>query len=193
MVKLYVFEGADGVGKTSLIQEIEKRLLSDNIICNYFSFPGREAGTLGNHVYKLHHDPGSFEINELSPLSLQMLHVAAHVDALEQRIFPLLQTGAIILLDRYWWSTWVYGVAAAVPRSQLEAIIAIESLVWQGVVPTTLFLINRNGDAAIPVIQDAYQELVKKEYSRYPIVQIQNDGTIDVIASKVIEYIIQTS
>ena len=97
--KLYVFEGPDGVGKSTLAQWFASHLQESGYACTLLSFPGKEDGTLGEHVYELHHDPARFGIQSLSAASLQLLHVAAHIDAIETRIKPLLNEG-----ERWCWT-----------------------------------------------------------------------------------------
>ena len=79
--KLIVFEGPDGVGKSTLAKEVAAVLSGRGTPCDLLAFPGREPGTLGWHVYQLHHDPGLFGIANIPPASLQLLHVAAHLAA----------------------------------------------------------------------------------------------------------------
>jgi len=108
--RLYVFEGPDGVGKTTLSKWFAKNLRSQgagSVI--WSSFPGSERGSVGNLVYKLHHNPASIGAKTVHPLSLQLFHVAAHIDAIESRFRKETQNGTTIVLDRFWWSTWVYG------------------------------------------------------------------------------------
>jgi thymidylate kinase len=78
--KLFVFEGPDGVGKTTLSKAFSDHLNATGIQCDYLSFPGRETGSLGRHIYELHHDPDRFGIRAVDPASLQLLHIAAHID-----------------------------------------------------------------------------------------------------------------
>ena len=107
---LIVFEGPDGVGKTTLARLLTRELEHRGCHCLYKSFPGQEEGSLGRLVYDIHHHPHKFGIEQMSPTSLQMLHIAAHVDAIERDIKPSLQRGHHIILDRYWWSTLAYGI-----------------------------------------------------------------------------------
>lgn len=190
MTGLFVFEGPDGVGKTITVTAVAERLgaMGRNCIC--LSFPGNEPKTLGAHIYKLHHQPAQYDIAKLSPLSLQILHVAAHVDNIERKILPLLREGTIVLLDRYWWSTWAYGVAAGVQLSQLKTIIALEKHVWAGVTPTHLFLLTRSRSLASPLIVDTYDDLYRQESNNYSIVKIENEDTIESLAEEVTRSII---
>src|SRR5687767_12007738 len=112
--RLFVLEGPDGAGKTILAKALVEQLNSRGTLYEYAAFPGIQEGTLGNMVYDLHHEPERYGITSIHPLSLQTLHIAAHIDAIEQRILPALRSGQSMVLDRFWWSTWVYGLAAGV-------------------------------------------------------------------------------
>src|SRR3990172_5906938 len=116
---LYVFEGADGVGKSELSRRFFEHLTRSGIECEYLAFPGKDAGTLGKLIYDIHHESGRFGIHAISATSLQILHIAAHVDAIENRIIPALKAGRSVVLDRFWWSTEVYGIVAGAGKEIL--------------------------------------------------------------------------
>jgi dTMP kinase len=63
---LYVFEGPDGVGKTSLATDLNDRLNQHGFPSELLAFPGREVGTVGEHIYRLYHDPEAFGIRNVS-------------------------------------------------------------------------------------------------------------------------------
>src|SRR5260370_13786931 len=112
--QLVVFEGPDGVGKSELALRFKTWLLEHGFAAELLSFPGKEEGTLGKLVYDLHLHPERFHLTALTPASLQAMHIAAHLDAIERRIVPSLKLGRIVVLDRFWWSTFVYGIASGV-------------------------------------------------------------------------------
>lgn len=183
--RLFVFEGADGAGKSTLSKNFANYLQATGIDCEHLAFPGNEVGTLGHHVYKLHHDPARFGVDSLTPTSLQILHIAAHIDAIERHILPTLKQGRSIVLDRFWWSTWAYGKASGVNIQSLELMINIELLHWNQVKPEMIFLIVRNtgmdedvSDAVILRRNSAYQELAEKGHHRYPICVIENNSSL---------------
>lgn len=191
--KLFVFEGPDGVGKTTLAAKFAEHLTSHGMACDLMSFPGREHGTLGHLVYQLHHDAARFEISSIQPTSLQMLHIAAHIDAIETRILPALSEGQHIVLDRFWWSTWVYGVVAKANRQALRAMIRAERAHWGRIQPSHAFLMAR----AIPLreMEDGdhwkelcieYQTLAGGERRRYPVHVIDNDDTVGESLSRIV-------
>src|SRR5260370_20827938 len=105
---LYVFEGPDGVGKSTLASHLNNHFKLKGLSSQLLSFPGQEIGTLGAHIYRLYQNPGSFGLHNISVTSEQLLFTAGHADVIENRILPVLSKGGNVVLDRYWWSTWVY-------------------------------------------------------------------------------------
>lgn len=189
--KLIVFEGPDGVGKSTLSQALTKKLREVNIPCEHLAFPGKEKGTIGRLVYGLYHDPGAFGLHKVTHASLQALHIAAHLDAIEQRILPVLKEGRWVVLDRFWWSTWVYGQASAIDKRSLDAMIRVERLQWNGVKPAVVFLIDRtehlSHDRTRAQLRKRYHALLEKEQRRYPIRVIQNNASVDESLDQLLE------
>src|SRR5690242_9567075 len=120
---LIVFEGPDGVGKTTLSRCLWHELDSAGVPCELMSFPGREPGTLGRLIYELHHCPSRLEVAQLTPASMQVLHAASQIDAIESRIKPAIHAGRWVIVDRFWWSTWVYGLVSGVSTPVLRRIV----------------------------------------------------------------------
>ena len=186
--KLIVVEGPDGVGKSTLARCPVGRLMRCRIRSEYATFPGKRPGTIGQVIYEIHHDPGSLGIEQLSLTSLQALHIAAHLDAIERAILPALRDGTWIILDRFWWSTWVYGCVSGVERSVLDAMIGVEKMQW-GTQPDVLFLIERSGASTYQegeVLRAGYRTLYDTERSRYPVRMIQNEGLIADTVSEIL-------
>ncbi len=183
---LIVFEGPDGVGKTTLAKALVEELTRRGARCEYFSFPGRDPGTLGRLVYEVHHDPGKFGIDHMDPTSLQVLHIAAHLDAIEGRILPTLEEGRTVILDRFWWSTFVYGIVGGVDRDSLDAMIALELESWTGAQPTVAFLVTRQSSLQIEdsderwwELRAAYENLGREQASHHPVETIHNEASLD--------------
>ncbi len=186
--QLIVFEGADTVGKTSLSSEAVNFLRTNGVDCESFSFPGKDKNTLGGLVYEVHHSPEHFGLEGLLPASLQTLHIAAHIDAIEKRILPAIRGGKWIVLDRFWWSTWVYGLNAGVEPRYLELMIELEKLHWAEVVPSVLFLVKRpapNGlqraESTLEKLNKLYDYLAAQECDRYPVQIIHNGNLAESI------------
>src|SRR5438045_3271890 len=102
--QLFVFEGANEVDKSTLAAMLTRKLRRENGACDLFAFPGNKTGTLGRHIHNLHHSTNKFGIKRIEATSLQLLHIAAHVDSITSRILPALRHGRLVVLDRYWWS-----------------------------------------------------------------------------------------
>jgi dTMP kinase len=191
--ELYVFEGPDGVGKTTLAQALTDELTSAGCRCEYLSFPGRDAGTLGRLVYDMHHDPGKFGLEVVDPASLQVLHVAAHLDAISGRILPTLESGRSIVLDRFWWSTLVYGIVSGVDRAYLDIMLDLEHRSWGGTLPTAAFLVSRSAPLREEglaerwrELRDEYTRLAIEQAERYPVHIVVNDGPISKALDKIL-------
>jgi thymidylate kinase len=181
--KLIVFEGPDGVGKSTLAAATMESLTNRGCAVEGLSFPGKTPGTLGWVIDQIHHGQRSDDLSGLTPLSLQALHIAAHLDHIESRIRPALAQGTTILLDRSWWSTWVYGCAASVQLDVLEKLIEAEKAAWAPVFPDQVFLINRTtpfrreqDERGFARLSGFYAELADRESGRYPVTIIANDS-----------------
>ena len=179
--KLIVFEGVDDVGKSTLARCLVDRLTDRGIVSEYTAFPGRRPGTIGRVIYDIHHDPDHLDIARPTPASVQALHIAAHLDAIERSIVPALHRGVWVILDRFWWSTQVYGLISGVERGILEAMIHAERLQWKGAEPDVLFLVKRaesTKDADDSRLHQEYGVLCEAERDRYPVRIIRNDSSI---------------
>jgi dTMP kinase len=181
--KLIVFEGADGVGKSTLFEHTEALLKAKRVAFEGYSFPGKEVGTLGWVVDQIQHDRHSFGLEGLTPLSLQALHIAAHLDHIETRILPNLRRGVWIVLDRFWWSTSVYGHAENVNTKVLETLIHAEKQAWGVTIPSMVFLVSRTSsfrpehtEEKHSVLSALYASLAEHESEKYPVSIISNDS-----------------
>jgi dTMP kinase len=191
--QLIVFEGVDGVGKTTLSRRLVLALRRDGIGCDRASFPGREPGTLAAHIYRLYHSPSHFGVRFVDDTALQLLVTAAHVETIQSLILPSLNAGKTVVLDRFWWSTWVYGRASGVSPRMLEQLIAVEELAWSGVVPTKIFLVTRprpdgqKSTRQTSQLSSLYHSLARREASRgrYPVSVLANDGSLQDAVSAV--------
>jgi len=190
---LFVFEGPDGVGKTTLSKAFSSYLSSINEECCYLSFPGNRSRTLGKHIYEIHHELNNVGINTINPTSLQLLHVASHIDAIESAILPALRSSQSIVLDRFWWSTIVYGRVYGANEGSLQKLIEIEKMHWAEFQPACVFLLKRqNTLKSSPVVHwselvEAYEELAQQECTTARIQVITNETSTDDALRQIIE------
>ena len=184
--RLIVFEGANEVGKSTLAALLYTELKTKGVACELFAFPGNEDGTLGRHVNDLHHGAARFGVRCIQPTSLQLLHLAAHVDAIETKIVQAISEGNVVVLDRFWWSTWVYGVAHSANEQSLKMMLDLERNHWGTILPAVVFLVTRNGPltplyemSAWRNIVRLYNDLAKCERAHYPIEAVSNDRSLE--------------
>jgi dTMP kinase len=180
--KLIVFEGPDGIGKSQLSNDICEWLNQRGISTIRLSFPGNSANTLGQLVYDVHHrHVEQFRIPTINPLSLQILHIAAHIDEIDRAIRPAMEADKWIVLDRFWWSTWVYGMAAGVNAKCLDLVIEAERLYWGDIVPAAIFLVKRSTPVRREQSQEQfnnlsrlYEQLAERERESFAVYEIEN-------------------
>ena len=183
--KLYVFEGPDGVGKSELSRRFTAILEQQGTLVKLLSFPGREEATLGRLVYDFHHAPKAFGVVRVSPSSLQLMHIAAHVDAIEAVILPALHQGISVVLDRFWWSTKVYGIASGSEKRVLQSMIDVELCAWGKIRPSAVFLITRKTplrpepEGHWARWRDLYLRVAAEEQHKARVIVIENDSSID--------------
>ncbi len=184
--QLFIFEGPDGAGKTTLSLQLVEWLTSQGHHARYVSFPGRIEGSLGELVYNLHHYPERYGLHGINPAAKQLLHVAAHIDALHSTIIPALESGEIVVMDRFWWSTIAYGKVSGMDSKSLRLMIDLELIHWSHYRPTAIFLLVRSTPARMEhssavhnLLEDAYTEIETTEKDKYAIHRVSTARTIE--------------
>ena len=192
--RLLVVEGPDGVGKTTICRALSEQLRSRGHDLLQLSFPGKEPGSIGELVYRIHHDEGPLRVGEISALAKQALHVAAHIDAIDRQILPALAEGKVVLLDRYWWSAWVYGLVGGCGRHKLRALVKAERSAWGRVRPVLAVLLRRptpidrdDPPARWQRLADEYARLAERESRLHPVAVIDNVGEPSVALAALLE------
>jgi dTMP kinase len=138
---LVVFEGVEGVGKTTQWQKVAERLDSTG----YDSVRVREPGgtDVGNAIRHIVLDAPV----AISSRSEALLFAASRAELIEQVIEPALTRGGTVLLDRFLLSTYAYQGAGR--GIDLEALRAINAFATCGVVPDLTLLLTLPLDAAL--------------------------------------------
>ena len=187
--RLIVFEGGDNVGKSTIIKTLVEDLESKGQVVSQLAFPGNQPHTLGKWVYDYHHAPANSKANQTS---LQMLHVAAHIDCIENQIVPFLKDGQLVVLDRFWWSTWVYGIVGGVSEQNLKRMISIEKNYWGEILPSCVFWLRRRKAEIDPFQQKVcgeYRRLTEMESGNHPVFEICNESTVDAALSNIVSHL----
>jgi thymidylate kinase len=190
--RLIVFEGVDAAGKTTLCDDLCDSLQHRQQPFQRYHFPGKTHGTLGELVYRIHHHHrDEFFIHSVNSCALQLLHIAAHIDIIESAIKQAMSEGLWVVLDRFWWSTYVYGRDSGVSEQSLELMIQLEKRAWGTVLPDILLLI----DSSKPLRDDEsncaawhrkrgiYAELMERERAFYSCVVIETERGLEGMKS----------
>ncbi len=124
---LIVFEGSEGAGKTTQLGMIAERLASEGVDAVTLREPG---GTpLGDAIRTLLLDPAE----HISPAAEALLFMASRSQIVRDRIDPALDGGVVVLMDRFFLSTYAYQIdGRGLPEEQVRSA---NSLATSGLVP----------------------------------------------------------
>jgi dTMP kinase len=199
---LVVFEGAEGVGKTTQVGRLLDRLAAAGIPAARLREPG---GTpLGDEIRRLLLDPAS---GTVLPRAEALLFMAARAQ-LMATVRGRLDAGDVVLLDRFFLSTYAYQIAGrGLPERHVREANA---LAVDGLVPDLTLLLacdpaatrtrlaarggldkmEREDEAFHARVARAFLEAADPDWQRAhpeagPIVRIEGDGAVDVVARRI--------
>lgn len=105
---LLVLDGPEGVGKSTQVVALVDRLRARGRPAEHYREPG---GTpLGDAVRRLLLDPGAGEGEHPTPAAEALLYVAARAQLVD-RLHARLAAGTVVVLDRFFLSTYAYQIA----------------------------------------------------------------------------------
>jgi dTMP kinase len=103
--RLIVFEGGEGSGKSTQLRLLSVALDAHAVRHRCLREPG---GTpLGSEVRRILLDPAS----AITPRAEALLFMASRAELVEREIKPALERGEVVLLDRFFLSTYAYQIA----------------------------------------------------------------------------------
>ena len=132
--KLVAFEGSEGAGKSTQLRLLAARLSAAGIPV----VPLREPGgtPLGDTIRSILLDPGS----EISAATEALLFMASRAELVRREVQPALKRGDVVLMDRFFLSTYAYQVAG---RGLSEDYVrAANCLATEGLVPDLTFVLD---------------------------------------------------
>ncbi len=131
----FVLEGVDGCGKTTQVRLLEERLRTEQGV-EVVSVREPGGTKLGETLRGLLLEPGD---EDLAPETELYLFMAARSHLVRQKIAPALARGAVVISDRFLWSSAAYqGDAASL---EPEDVLRLGSLAVRGAPVThTLWL-----------------------------------------------------
>src|SRR5512142_166043 len=100
--KLIVFEGAEGAGKTTQLRRLAEALAARGIAHRVLREPGGTPA--GERVREILLDPSL----EMSPESEALLFIASRAELVSRVVKPAMARGEIVMLDRFFLSTYAY-------------------------------------------------------------------------------------
>lgn len=157
MAKVFVFEGVDGVGKTTLLPKIQRALEEKEYTVEVLSDPSKEFDTtraIRNEVFT----------HEYPPEQASILFKAARV-VLENRIAA--SSANIVLVDRYWPSTAVYQYKGLADKKYKEVLdLMLEAI------PANYFLLYLWSDVILTRINQRSEQI--NHYDALTLEEIQD-------------------
>lgn len=131
---LIVFEGAEGAGKSTQLRRLAECLGAGGRDVVAVREPG---GTIvGDEIRRILLDPQS----DIVPRAEALLFMASRAQLVEREIRPALDEGAVVLVDRFFLSTYAYqGVGRGLPE---DALRQANTMATNGLVPDLTLLLT---------------------------------------------------
>jgi dTMP kinase len=201
--KLVVFEGSEGAGKSTQLRMLAARLSAAGIPV----VPLREPGgtPVGDAIRAILLDPRS----EISAGSEALLFMASRAELVRREIQPALKRGDVVLMDRFFLSTYAYQIAGRGLNE--DEVRAANCLATEGLVPDLTIMLDfpvadgiervsqrgshdRIEQAAFDFherVERAFVESATPEWQKLhpecgPIIQVDGRGARDDVSDRVV-------
>jgi dTMP kinase len=132
--KLIVFEGAEGAGKSTQVRLLAERLATARISCIALREPG--GSPVGDSIREivLHKE------HPITNATEALLFMASRAELTAREIVPSLNDGRVVLLDRFFLSTYAYQIfGRGLPEAETRAA---NGLATGGLVPDLTLLLD---------------------------------------------------
>jgi len=145
--RFFVIDGPDGSGKTTQAARLAAEFRSRGQTVSVLREPG--ATPAGEAIRDLLLDPDT----DITPLAEMLLYQAARAQIVETVIRPALETGHIVILDRYWYSTVAYqGYGLGLDRGEIERVSRVATC---GLEPDHVFFLDLDPSTALARLDGA--------------------------------------
>ena len=201
--KLIVFEGAEGVGKTTQIVRLDETLAARGIRHTMVREPG---GTrVGDSIRRLLLDPGP----EMGARTEALLFMASRAELVDRVVEPALADGVIVVADRFFLSTYAYQIAGRGLDEQ--EVTRANQFATNRLVPDLTVLLrlsvadslartdSRGSRDRIEAASDDFHQRVAEAFDRFadidwqrrhpdwgPVVAVDASGTVETVAKAVL-------
>ncbi len=206
--KLVVFEGSEGAGKSTQMRLLAARLSAAGIPV----VPLREPGgtPVGDAIRTILLDPRS----DISAESEALLFMASRAELVRREIQPALKRGDVVLMDRFFLSTYAYQIAGR--GLSEEEVRAANCLATEGLVPDLTIMLDfpvadgiervaqrgshdRIEQAAFDFHQRVERAFVESDTPSWqklqpecgPIMQVDGRGSRDDVSNRVVSAMLQ--
>jgi dTMP kinase len=113
--RLIVFEGVEGAGKTTQLEHLALRLGRHGLSVRRLREPGGTA--IGDEIRGMLLRPGAL----IPPRTEALLFMASRAALMGEQVRPALERGEVVLLDRFFLSTYAYQVGGrGLPESEVR-------------------------------------------------------------------------
>jgi dTMP kinase len=139
--RLIVFEGVEGAGKSTQLERLGGHLARAGVPHRACREPGGTA--LGDAIRGLLLDPAS----TISARAEALLFMASRAELVSRELKPALESGTIVLLDRFFLSTYAYQIAG---RGLAEREVrSANAMATDGLVPDLTILLTLSADVGL--------------------------------------------
>jgi dTMP kinase len=201
--RLIVFEGVEGAGKTTQLERLAAHLTRAGAEHRSYREPG---GTpLGNEIRRILLDPAA----TITPRAEALLFMASRAELLAREVRPAIKAGHVVLLDRFFLSTYAYQIAGrGLPETDVRSANLVAT---EGLVPDLTILITvaagtglaraqqrsasdrmeQSGDAFHGRVERAFADFVTRSWQQAheeagPIVAVDGSGSADEVHAHVV-------
>ena len=200
--RLVVFEGVEGAGKTTQLERLALRLGRHGVTVRMLREPGGTA--VGDEIRALLLRPGA----AIPPRTEALLFMASRAALMDDQVRPALHRGEIVLLDRFFLSTYAYQVdGRGLPEREVREANAFAT---SGIVPDVTVLLTlpvgeglsraaRRGEAdRMEQADRAFHDRVEGAFARFadeawqvghpecgPLVPVSAAGTVEEVEQRV--------
>jgi dTMP kinase len=204
--RLIVFEGVEGAGKSTQLERLVGQFARAGVLHKQFREPG---GTkLGDAIRRLLLDPDA----TVTARAEALLFMASRAELVSTELRPALDAGTIVLLDRFFLSTYAYQIAG---RGLTESDVrSANMMATDGLVPDLTVLLTLRADVGLERavrrsgpdrieqsgldfharVEEAFAEFATREWQNSheecgPIVAVDASGSADEVEARVLEVV----
>jgi len=169
--RLIVLEGSEGAGKTTQLKLLANRLRSDGNDVLTLREPG--GTTLGDAIRGLLLDPAQ----HITPRAEALLFMASRAQLVRDEIDPALDSGVVVLMDRFFLSTYAYQIdGRGLPEAEVRKSNALAT---GGLVPDLTIVLSitaaegmerataRSAQDRIEQLGDEFHVRVEQGFARF--------------------------